>query len=197
MSELAEHTKNVRHDARASVMVSSTVSPGDDPMALPRVTLLGSMEIAESVPDGFIGRFVAAHPTTASYVGFGDFHWWRLAVSAVRYVGGYGRMSWVPVDDYRRTDADPLHPHAEGIVAHMNDDHADACLVYAQFYAGLGDATSARLLGVDQFGLDLLATTPNGLQPTRVAFDEPETTPEGVRRAVVALFARARKGGAS
>ena len=40
LSELAEHTKNIRRDGRASVLVSSTVMPGDDPMALPRVTLV-------------------------------------------------------------------------------------------------------------------------------------------------------------
>jgi putative heme iron utilization protein len=197
ISELAEHTKNARNDARASVMVSSTVRPGDDPMALPRVTLLGVLDV---VPPGerdeVAGRFVDAHPTTAAYIDFADFGLWRLEISAVRFVGGYGRMSWVPVDDYRATPPDPLARHAGGIVAHMNDDHADACLVYVRHDAGFASATSARMIGVDEHGMDFVAMTPDGIQPARVNFDEPQTTPEGVRRAVVAMLRRVQGEGA-
>ena len=34
ISEIAEHTKHVRRDPRASVIVAATAQPGDDPMAL-------------------------------------------------------------------------------------------------------------------------------------------------------------------
>lgn len=197
ISELAEHTKNARNDARASVMVTSTVRPGDDPMALPRVTLLGALELVPADQrDEVAGRFVAAHPTTASYIDFADFGLWRLELSSVRFVGGYGKMSWVPVDEYRATPPDPLAAHADGIVGHMNDDHADACLVYVQHDAGFAAATSARMVGVDQYGMDFIAMTPDGIQPARVNFDEARTTPEGVRHAVVAMLRRAKGEGA-
>jgi putative heme iron utilization protein len=101
-------------------------------------------------------------------------------------------MSWVPVTDCVDTDADPLAPHADGIVAHMNDDHAEACLTYTQFCAGHSETTSVRMIGVDQLGMDLMAITPAGFQPARVNFDEAQRTPEGVRKAVVALLVRAR-----
>ena len=198
ISELAEHTKNLRVDGRASVLVSATVHEGDDPMALPRVTLLGTLrEVGASGLAVAHAAFVDAHPTAASYAGFGDFTFWRLDVESVRYVGGYGRMSWIPLDAYLSTDADPLAAHADAIVTHMNDDHADACLVYARFYAGFADASSARLIGVDRLGMDLVAVVPNGLQPARVNFDDEQTTPEGVRKAVVALLVRARSADAA
>jgi putative heme iron utilization protein len=178
------------------VLVSSTVHEGDDPMALPRVTLVGTLcEVPAASLDTAHAAFVDAHPTAASYAGFGDFTFWRLDVESVRYVGGYGRMSWVPLEAYHSTDADPLAPHADGIVTHMNNDHADACLVYAQFYAGFTEASSARLIGVDRLGIDLVAVVPSGLQPARVNFDHEQTTPEGVRKAVVALLVRARSAG--
>src|SRR5688572_13186796 len=41
VSELAEHTKHLRADGRASVLVTSPVAGGDDPMAHPRVSLIG------------------------------------------------------------------------------------------------------------------------------------------------------------
>jgi heme iron utilization protein len=74
----------------------------------------------------------------------------------------------------------------------MNTDHADANLAYARALAGIPNATSARLVAVDRLGFDLLAATPDGLQPARLNFDEPVDTPEAVRKAVVALLARAR-----
>jgi heme iron utilization protein len=193
LSELAEHTKNIRRDGRASVLVSSTVMPGDDPMALPRVTIIGSLlPVTDDELPALRARFLAAHPSAESYVEFGDFGWWRLALDSVRFVGGYGRMSWVDVDAYKHVEPDPLARHGDSIMAHMNTDHADANLAYARAQAGIADATSARMVAVDRLGFDLLAATPRGLQPARVNFDDPVDTPEGVRNAVVALLARAR-----
>jgi hypothetical protein len=45
--------------------------------------------------------YLDANPASASYIDFGDFGFWRLEVRSVRYVGGYGRMSWVEPGDYR------------------------------------------------------------------------------------------------
>jgi putative heme iron utilization protein len=175
------------------VLESSTVMPGDDPRALPRVTLVGSLA---PVPDdertALKDRFLEAHPSAESYVAFGDFGWWRLAPDSVRFVGGYGRMSWVDVDEYAHVQPDPLARHGDAIMAHINNDHADANLAYARAFAGISAATSARMVAIDRLGFDLLAATPDGLQPARVNFDEPIDTPDNVRKAVVALLARAR-----
>jgi putative heme iron utilization protein len=193
LSELAEHTKNIRRDGRASVLVSSSVIPGDDPMALPRVTLVGSLApVAVDELPALRARFLAEHPTAESYVAFGDFGWWRLEPDSVRFVGGYGRMSWVDIDAYKHVQPDPLAPHGDAIMAHINTDHADANLACARALAGIPHATSARMVAVDRLGFDLLASTPDGLQPARVNFDEPVDTPDAVRKAVVALLGRAR-----
>ena len=48
------------------------------------------------------------NPASAYYIDFGDFSFWRLEVRSVRYVGGYGRMSWVEAADYAAAEADPL-----------------------------------------------------------------------------------------
>jgi putative heme iron utilization protein len=45
--------------------------------------------------------------------------------------------------------ADPLTPAvSDRICRHMNDDHAAAVLAYAHHYAGLPEASSARMLAV-------------------------------------------------
>jgi hypothetical protein len=39
--------------------------------------------------------FLAVHPNAAYYADFRDFAFWKLRVNAIRYIGGYGRMSWI------------------------------------------------------------------------------------------------------
>ena len=168
--------------------------PGDDPMALPRVTLVGTLvPVADEELPVLRARFLAEHPSAESYVEFRDFGWWRIELDSVRFVGGYGRMSWVDIDAYTHVQPDPLARHGDAIMAHMNTDHADANLAYARALAGIANATSARMVAVDRLGFDLLASTPDGLQPARVNFDEPVDTPDAVRKSVIVLLARARE----
>ena len=47
-------------------------------------------------------RFVGAHPEASVYAGFADFALYRLAPVALRFVGGFGRMSWVDPGAYER-----------------------------------------------------------------------------------------------
>ena len=53
----------------------------------------------------------------------------------VRYIGGYGRMSWVEVSDWSGAEADPIAPHAHKILSHMNADHADTLVLYCRAFS--------------------------------------------------------------
>ena len=66
----------------------------------------------------------------AYYVDFKDFSFWCMPVEAVRYIGGYGRMSWVERSDWTAAQPDPLVPFAAGILHHMNEDHAETMVLY-------------------------------------------------------------------
>ena len=97
ISALAEHTRNLMADARASLLVAENVQAIAD-----AGELLGLMAIVGSQPERAAARraFLAAHPNAAYYAGYGDFSWWKLTVESVRYIGGYGRMSWVSREDW-------------------------------------------------------------------------------------------------
>src|SRR4030095_3866393 len=119
ISGLAEHTKNLERDPRASLLVAE--SGADDPLANGRVTLLGLCTRLEG--DGTArAAFLTVHPNAAYYADFRDFAFWSLRVDAIRYIGGYGRMSWTGRDEWRAATPDPLAPHAAGAIAHMNAD---------------------------------------------------------------------------
>ena len=115
-----------------------------------------------------------------------------LQVDQVRYIGGYGRMSWISKADWQAAEADPLGPSAAGIIAHMNADHADAMVLYCKAFSRATEITSASMTGVDRYGFDMSAMTAQGPRPIRLAFGKPVRTPDEVRAALVALVNDAR-----
>ncbi|AKF02958.1 HugZ family protein [Sandaracinus amylolyticus] len=196
LSRLAEHTQNLDARADASILLSEPADRHAQRLALGRVTLLGPCRVVPE-PERAAARaaFLAIQPEAASYVDFGDFAFYRLDPIALRYVGGFGRMSWVSAEDYAAAEPDPLADAAAGILEHMNDDHADAVLAYARALAGIAEASAATMTAVDRYGFELAAITPAGPKAARIAFDAPVATSNEVRKAMVALVARARAAG--
>lgn len=196
LSSLAEHTENLKARADASVLVTEPLGAHAEPLALGRVTILGT---CMAVPAGERERvkaiFLAQQPRAASYVDFRDFAFYRLEPAALRYVGGFGRMSWVTASAYRAAEPDPLREAAPGILAHMNEDHADANLAYARSLLSIADAASATMTAVDRYGFELAITTSAGPRAGRIAFDDEVTTSDEARKALIALVKRARAGG--
>ncbi|MGI8983731.1 MAG: HugZ family protein [Acidimicrobiales bacterium] len=191
VSLMAEHTQNAQRDPRASLLVAEPVPDGADPLASGRVTLLGGLSPVER---GLAQeRYLAANPTAAYYIDFGDFVFYRLAVERIRYVGGYGRMSWVDAGAYAAAEPDPLAPAAAGILGHMNADHAEAQVLYCRHLAGHPATTSATMSAVDRYGFEMVAEGPGGRTAVRLGFPAPCTTGEEVRAAMVAMVGEARR----
>ena len=190
ISGLAEHTKNLKRDPRASLLVSE--GGAADPLANGRVTILGPCTRIEGDGGSARAAFFAAHPNSSYYADFRDFAFWKLHVDHVRYIGGYGRMSWVSKADWRAAEPDPLGPSAAGIIAHMNADHADAMVLYCKAFSRATEITAASMTGVDRYGFDLSVMTPMGPRPVRLAFAAPVSTAEEVRAALIALAKDAR-----
>lgn len=188
ISRLAAHTQNLLADPRCALLIAP---PSDQPVATGRVTLVG----AAAPTDDPQAReaFLAVHPDAAQYADFGDFSFWSVVVDEARYVGGFGRMSWVTGDAWRAAEPDPIAPAAAGIIAHMNADHADAMLLYCGVLAGIEGVTEATMTAVDRYGFEMRAQTAAGSQAVRLAYPEPVRTSAGVRKALVAMVQDARK----
>jgi putative heme iron utilization protein len=197
ISEIAEHTQNLRADPRGSLLIARPVAPGEDPLAAGRVTLLGTLAV---VPDDETAAARDAHlagnPHASYYMDYGDFALWRLEIASIRFVGGYGRMSWVSVDAWTAAEPDPVAAVAAGAVAHLNGDHADACLLMARHLGERPDAESVTVTGLDRYGMDMVAAGPGGRGRVRLPFDEPVATADEVRAATVTLTRRARAAAA-
>jgi len=93
LSALAQHTKNLQADPRASLLV---LQPGaDDPQQAPRASLIGRVvRLAGAEAEDGAARFLKRHPKAGAYLAL-DFSLWRLDVAEVRYVGGFAQAAWV------------------------------------------------------------------------------------------------------
>jgi putative heme iron utilization protein len=195
VSTLAEHTRNIEADPRASLLVAEEVPPGADPLAAGRVTLLGTARVVDDPTERAAARegYLAANPN-AYYVDYGDFLCLRLEVTAIRYVGGFGRMSWVDPARYRTAEPDPLAgAAAAAILAHMNADHADALVTLCHHYGGRRGVESASMTAVDRYGFDTVATFPSGhREAVRIGFRTQQSTADEVRRELIAMLGEAR-----
>lgn len=60
---------------------------------------------------------------------------------------------------------------SDRICSHMNQDHGDAVLVYAQMYGKVENANSAEMISIDAEGMDLSAQVGEEKVPVRVKFD--------------------------
>jgi heme iron utilization protein len=192
ISSMAMHTQNLTGDGRASLLVTQPGAMGD-PLASGRVTLMGQAERLgrDDVAD-VRAAYLAAHANAAYWVDFEDFSFWRLDVGDVYFVGGFAAMGWVEAPDYGFARPDPLADVAEGIMEHMNRDHADALLAYARHYAGEA-ADEARMVAVDRLGFKLYLKSDDRRWSTRIAFPREVRTAADSRTVLIEMARQARE----
>jgi len=183
ISGLAQHTKNLAENPRASILFDGTGAAGD-PLQGARVTLWGRAE--KVVDEAVRRRFLARHPEAAFYADFPDFAFWRLRVEGAHYIGGFGRIvDFAPEELLVDTEAaGDLLAAEPDILAHMNADHADAIRLYATRLAGLW-----RMSGIDPEGCDLIWEG----DARRIRFADPIATPGEARAELVRLVNAARE----
>ncbi|KUL95077.1 pyridoxamine 5'-phosphate oxidase [Bosea sp. WAO] len=190
ISALSGHTGNLEADPRASLLIA----PGGkgDPLAHPRITLLARAEkIERDSEDGrrIRRRFLARQPKASLYADFPDFSFFALKLERASLNGGFGKAYELEAPDIMSdcTQAAALIEAEEGAVEHMNSDHADAVGLYATALLGAKDG-AWRISGLDPDGCDLAL----GDQALRLNFDEPVTSPDALRKTLVALAGKAR-----
>jgi len=185
LSDLAEHSKNLARDRRASLLFDGTAGR-DDPLTGARVTVLG--EIQQIADERLLSRFTSRHPSAAGYAGFADFRLYRLTVARAHLVAGFGRIHWIAADALLSPAAPALAEAEPGILEHMNKDHGEAIDLYATRLAG-GTGQGWRLTGIDPEGIDLRL----GGRVERLDFREPVRDAGGAREALVQLARQARE----
>jgi len=187
VSSMAMHTHNLRQDSRASLLITQPDVSGD-PLGAARVTLLG--EVNEAPADEVKDLYLSRYENAKYWQEYGDFAYYRLQVSSVYFIGGFGVMGWISAEDYRSASPDPLASAAPGIIRHMNKDHADALRLIARRFAG-EEPDEAAITSVDRLGFHLRLKSGERIHGTRVAFLREVKNTEEARAVFVEMVRQA------
>jgi putative heme iron utilization protein len=185
ISRLAVHTKNIMSDPRVSLLLNERKE--GDPLEGARVMLMGTA--IPATEDAARRRYLVRQPEAEMFVGFGDFSFYRIELKGAHLVAGFGRIVDLKPADLLTdvSGAESLLKAEPEVIAHMNQDHADTCRLYATKLLGAPDG-DWRCVGCDPEGLDLQRDR-TGL---RLAFPRRVTDPVALRQVLRHLAEQAR-----
>src|SRR5580704_12972106 len=137
ISRLAIHTKNVLADHRVSLMIDERKE--GDPLQGGRIMIMGTAAVTDD-PNAR-RRYLERQPEAQGFAAFADFSFYQMALKAAHLVAGFGRIvDLKPTDVLTATDdAGELVAAEPDVLAHMNEDHAEACRLYATKLLGAPD----------------------------------------------------------
>src|SRR6202050_3730541 len=146
ISRLAVHTKNILVDRRVSLMIDERKE--GDPLQGGRIMLMGTAAVTEDA--NARRRYLERQPEAEMFAGFADFSFYQVTLKSVHLVAGFGRIvDLAPADVLTATeDAAELVAAEPGVLEHMNQDHAEACRLYATKLLGAPDG-AWRCVGCD------------------------------------------------
>ncbi len=192
ISDLAQHTKNIKHDARMCLTVFSADSNNgrhsEDPNAEARLSLLGHAQVLDDAEkEATADRFFRLYPESKKYQKAHDFEFYKMRTNRVRFIGGFGDIHWINEADWRLSS--PEWKSGEvSMVQHMNDDHVDAMQAICAYYAGL-ETDVIEMLALNPDGAFYSC---DGSNPIFVPFEQAATDSTSIRKALVAQTNLAR-----
>ncbi|MEJ1959314.1 MAG: pyridoxamine 5'-phosphate oxidase family protein [Nitrosomonadales bacterium] len=150
ISSLAEHTKNIPHDPRVSLIAHNQ----DDPhiQTQGRATVVGRALIAAD-KDTSGERYLRYFPESQTYFAMHDFSFYRIHPLAIRYIGGFGKIQWVNAADYTVAPC-PLIEQESDFREQINLEYQNALRRTCQQVYGF-ESQHIQMIGVDTDGFDL------------------------------------------
>jgi len=192
VSSLSPHTSGMIANPAAAILIGE---PGKgDPLAHPRITCFVQAERIARDSDTHARlrhRHLHRHPKASLYADFGDFSFFRLAITGASLNGGFGKAYNLTTDELAMSgDIDGIKSIEPSAVAHMNDDHADAIQLYARHFAK-ADLRNWKLATMDPEGMTLT----DGDAVARVWFPEPLDNADELRARLALMAKKARAQG--
>lgn len=99
VSSLAVHTKNLQKSPNCSLMVSRENK--EDVFNSQRLTFLGRMEkVPEKEIEEVKKAYLEKYPDQEYLLELEDFAFYRMTITKIYYVGGFGDINWIELKDY-------------------------------------------------------------------------------------------------
>ena len=157
ISELAEHTKNLRKNAKCSLIVKESYHQ-DDVQAVSRLTWIGNAEeVSTKEITSIKVRYFRNFPWSKKYEETHDFSFWKIDLVRARFIRGFGEIFWLESEElilYSTLSNSDL----EGAINHMNEDHQRANRHYLNLVYGLSidENSDVSMVDLDPEGFVLL-----------------------------------------
>lgn len=178
ISTLAEHTKNIGHDPRVSLIAHDQRDPNIQTQG--RVTVIGNAQPEPNRAQAGL-RYLSYFPEARNYFEMHDFSFYRILPVAIRYIGGFGKIHWVNMENYS-VQPYPLIEQEPDVIAHMNSDHQDTMRNYCQHFHQC-TTLDVAMLGIDIDGFDVRADG----KVLRFDFAQPVIDAQQARTALVEM----------
>jgi putative heme iron utilization protein len=178
ISTIAEHTKNIQHDAHVSLITHNQNDLNIQTQG--RVTVVGMATLAEN-KEVTGKRYLRYFPAAQTYFAMHDFQFFRIMPQAIRYIGGFGNIHWIKSDNYV-VPPYPLIEHEDGVIEHMNADHSDTMRNYCLHFHQM-EVSKVTMIGIDCDGFDVRADD----KVLRFDFAEPVMDAQQARKLLVEM----------
>ncbi|WP_289078901.1 DUF2470 domain-containing protein [uncultured Thalassospira sp.] len=196
ISDLADHTRHIRADNRVSLLFSPTPfarsqhqQAGAIQTDSARLTLFGKA-VADPAPHTR-ARYLREQPDAGQYADFADFAFYRIAVDAIYWVGGFGKQRRLKGDQFIVPDCHPLVTGHDGIVSHMNADHLDAIADIVAHFTSHDPTVGWKMHSIDCDGMVLAGHKPEQ-PPIRIDFARTIHSPGEARDILVEMCKKSR-----
>ncbi len=151
ISTLAEHTKNIGHDPRASLITHDQRNPHIQTQG--RVTVVGNARLEPNREQAGV-RYLRYFPEAQTYFAMHDFSFYRICPVAIRYIGGFGKIHWVNMENYAVAQAEAFAKREEALLAETNTRQQAALRELLRQRHSI-DVTHVQAIGLDCDGLDV------------------------------------------
>lgn len=99
-SSLALHAQNIKDDAKCSVMMFKIDK--DNIFNSSRITFIGKMVKLKGEQAELKKAYVEKYKEAEDFIDFEDFAFYRLEIEKIYYIGGFGDIQWIEVEDYKK-----------------------------------------------------------------------------------------------
>lgn len=90
--------------------------------------------------------------------------------------------------------SEPITPAiSDRICKHMNEDHANAILLYAQVFGNCSDAQVAQMISIDPQGMNLSVRVNETNVPLRIDFERSLKDAEDAHHTLIDMVKKARQ----
>lgn len=154
ISGLAQHTRNLRAEARASLTLSA-YAEADQVLASPRLCLLVQARFLEPAEaEASAARYYRYLPSSPDYRLLQDFRFVRLEIVKAHYIAGFGQIHWLEAASLLRPS--PFHPDQENALCEdLNSREGELLATLWHKLTGAEATEPVALAGIDGLGGDL------------------------------------------